>query len=689
MKKLFLLSIVIAVASLATAKQFSLTSPDHKLVSEVKINEEITFNLKIFGKNIINDSPIAMQLQDNTWGKKERLIKSYKRHINTVIESPLYKKNSVIDKYNQLLLQFAEFEIEFRMYDDGLAYRFIGKHDGNIIVKDEKAQYNVSHDYEAWIPYAPSRMKKADCTKEEQLWTDHQSRYLHTKISNADKNKLMITPLVLDLENGRKLCFAEADICDYPGMYLEQDGKENAVMLNGVFAAYPTQIEEGGHGNIEKLVKDRADYIAATEGERTFPWRTMIVTDNAGGLIETDMVFRLAKECQIKDISWIKSGKTTWDWWNNSALFNVDFKAGFNTDTYKYFIDFASQYGLDYILIDEGWFDTQSADIFQLSPELDLKEIIRYAETKNIGVLLWTGYLSFERNLEKAVSHYAKMGIKGFKIDFFNRDDQLMIDDMWKFARICADHKLVVDFHGCSKPWGIQRTYPNVLNYEAVFGLEQMRWSKKDVDMVTHDVILPYTRMVAGPIDYTPGAMRNSLKGMYYPNKKNPMSQGTRAHQVAEYIVFDAPLNMLADSPSAYIKEDETTKFISQIPTTWDNTVFLDGEIGEYIVIAHRKGTKWFIGALNNWEERDIVIDLSKIGITDTYTLTTFSDGLNADKVAEDFVKSESLKVKESKSLKVENSQTSQTHQTPQTPQTPQTTIHLAPGGGWTGIVEQ
>ena len=676
MKQTILTILAFATVLTANSKTFTLTSIDKELTAEIQVDKQLSFNLRDTKQQIVSRAEIAMQTTIGTWGVQGKVLSAEKKEVHGQIASPFYKKSKVADDYRMLKLRFKGFSIEFRMYDEGLAYRFISNTKRAFNVIDETETIMLPEDFTAWIPYAPSRTKKDETTLEEQLWTDHQSQYACMKISDAVKDKLMINPFVVNLNNGEKLCIAESDINDYPGMYLTvpsssplptspRRGGESSKFqvpsskceLHSKFAAYPVETEDGGHGNVERLVKKRADYIARVEGERTFPWRIFIVAENECRLPESDMVYRLASENKIGDTSWIRPGKTAWDWWNNSTLFGIDFKAGFNTETYKYFIDFAARYHLEYILIDEGWFDRKTTNIFDVVQDLDLKAILAYAKAKGVGVWLWTGFLSLDRDLERAASHYAAMGVKGFKIDFFDRDDQWMMAEMWRMADVCAKNKLMIDFHGCSKPSGLQRTYPNVLNYEAVFGLEQLRWSKPELDMVAHDVTLPFTRMVAGPMDYTPGAMRNSVKGMYYPNKKNPMSQGTRAHQVATYVVFDSPFNMLADSPSLYIKEDATTRFISQIPTVFDETKVLDGKIGEYVVIARRKGDTWYIGAMNNWKSRKINIDLP----SEMKTLHIFADGINAKTVAEDY----SISTKENvKTI----------------------TITLAPGGGWVGI---
>lgn len=644
------------------AKNYVLQSPNAKLQTEIKVGKDITFNLKDSTQLILNDSRIAMLVNGESWGENEKILSVKNGYSHHIITAPYYKKSEVVDDYNWIRFHFKKFNLEFRMYHDGLAYRFQGLCDGQIIVNNEVAEYALSKNFNSWIPYAPSRTKKTNCTREDQLWTDHQSQYTYMKIADINPRKLIITPFVICLDDDKKLCLAESDINDYPGMYLTKS-EQKPFTFNSYFAQYPATTTIGGHGMIEKIVTARKDYIAQTDGKRNFPWRTFIITQQDKQLAETDMIYRLATPCKITDLSWIKPGKAAWDWWNNAALFGVDFKAGINTETYKYFIDFAAQYGLEYILIDEGWFNTQSTDIYDLVPEFNLQEIIKYAGSKGIGIFLWVGFLSLERDLEQATKYYSQMGIKGFKVDFLDRDDQVMMNFMWKAAEECAKNHLMLDFHGCSKPSGLQRTYPNVLNYEAVFGLEQMRWSDTSTDMVTHDVILPFTRMIAGPMDYTPGAMRNSLKGKYYPNNKNPMSQGTRAHQVAQYIVFDAPFSVLADSPSLYRKEDETTRFIAQIPTVWDETRVLDGKIGEYIVVAHRKSDRWYVAALNNWISRELSLNFTEL-LSPHAQLEVFADGKNAEKVPEDYL-----------------------HATIKTPSDGRITIHLAPGGGWSAII--
>lgn len=640
------------------AKQYIISSPDGRLKSVVEAGEKLTFSLADDKQAIIGCGTIAMEFTDGTaWGANCR-VKGVKRvTVDEMISSPFYKKDQVEDHYNLMTLSFKEgFDVEFRMYDEGLAYRFVSHSKGRRIVRNEIADYLFVKDFNAWVAYIKDRGKNEDPTIEQQLWNDMQAHYTYDVISGLDTGKLSFTPVVIDLDHGEKLCIAESDQRDYPGMYVRN--ATTLPLLQGFFAGYPKRIEQGGHDEEELCVMEREDYIAIFEGARTFPWRSFIVARSDTDLIGCDMVYRLAGPSRIEDTSWIKPGKVAWEWWNDWGLHGVDFEAGINTETYKHYVDFASRNGIEYIMLDAGWITKYKCDIFEVVPEIDLKEIIAYAKSRNVDVLLWAGYYPMVRTLEKAVEHYAEMGAKGFKIDFLNRDDQLMMQSMWEIAEVCARHKMIVDFHGCCKPTGLQRTYPNVLNYEAVFGLEQMKWTKPGVDQVTYDVTLPFIRQVAGPMDYTQGAMRNSIKGQYFPHRGNPMSQGTRCHQLAEYVIFESPLNMLCDSPSNYDREQECVDYIASVPTVWDETVALDGKIAEYIVIARRYGEAWFVGGLNNWDPREVEITLP-VAFRGKQ-IDVFSDGMNAGRVAEDYSRT-----------------------TVDVPDDGVIIIHMASGGGW------
>ena len=372
----------------------------------------------------------------------------------------------------------------------------------------------------------------------------------------------------------------------------------------------------GGHNNLTVIVKDRENYIAKATAKQAMPWRIIGIGADEAQLLNSDMVYRLGEPSRLDDTSWIKPGKVAWDWWNDWAVYNVPFKAGINTETYKYYIDFASKYGIEYVILDEGWAVNLQADLFQIIPEIDLKEIVDYGKQKNVGIILWAGFYAFDRDMEHVCKHYSEMGVKGFKVDFIDRDDQRAVDFLYRSAEMAAKYKLMLDFHGVFKPAGLNRTYPNVVNFEGVHGLEQNKWRPGDkYSQVDYDVLLPFIRMYAGQMDYTQGAMLNAVKKAYQPNNSEPMSQGTRTHQLAEYAVFISPLNMLCDSPTHYLQNDECAKFIASFPVVWDETVPLQCKLGEYVAVARRSGNNWYVGAINNWNPVDLVLDLSKLNI--------------------------------------------------------------------------
>lgn len=451
-------------------------------------------------------------------------------------------------------------------------------------------------------------------------------------------NQIAFTPVVVELEEGRKICIAESDVESYPGMFVYNE--EQSTSLKGVFAPYPKNLLQGGHNNLQMLVTERENYIAKCSGKRTFPWRIAIVSSDDKELLDNDLVYKLAAPSRIDDTSWIKPGKVAWEWWNHWGLSGIDFKAGVNNATYKAYIDFAAKHGIEYVILDEGWAVNLKADLFQVVPEIDLKELVAYAESKDIGLILWAGYYAFERDMEDICRYYSELGIKGFKVDFMDRDDQPMVDFHYRGAAIAAKYHLLLDYHGTYKPTGLNRTYPNVVNFEGVHGLEQLKFAGSDkVDQVTYDVTMPFIRMVAGPVDYTQGAMRNGTKRTFRPVNEAPMSMGTRCRQLAEYVIFESPLSMLCDSPVFYERESECTSFIAEVPTVWEETVALDGKIGEYISMARRKGDIWYLGTLTNWEKRTMEIDLSFLGDGE-WSAELYKDGVNAGTVASDYIKS-------------------------------------------------
>lgn len=653
---LFLMGAIPSIAQ----KNYQVQSPNRDIKVEVTVADKVTFAIVQDHSEVMN-SAVSMTLQGGeVLGANPKVSKVTKTSVDKEIPSPFYKKDVVKDIYNEMQISFrGDYGLVFRVYNDGVAYRFTTKRKEPIVISDEEAVYNFPSDYKTFTAYVNSTKP----TFEEQFFNSFEQPYVNETISSLNDKRLKILPLLVDLGDGRKVCITEADLEDFPGMFLNNEtGKPS---LKAVHAPYPKVKEQGGHNQLQMLVKERENYIAKTSGTRSFPWRAFIISRNDKELADCDMVYRLASPSRVNDISWIKPGKVAWDWWNDWNLYGVDFRAGINNPTYKYYIDFAAEHGIEYVILDEGWAVNLQADMMQVIPEIDLQELVDYGKSKNVGIILWAGYWAFARDMENVVKHYSDMGVKGFKVDFLDRDDQEMVNFIYEASEVCAKYKMLVDFHGVFKPTGLQRTYPNVLNYEGVNGLEQLKWSPESYDMVTYDVTIPFIRMIAGPMDYTQGAMRNAVKGNYRPVNSEPMSQGTRCRQLATYVIFESPFNMLCDAPSNYRREKECTEFISNIPTIWDETVSLDGKVSEYVAIARRHGNDWYIGALTNWTPRELDLDLSFLGEGD-YTLELFKDGINADRAARDY-KKEVISVPTDRKLK----------------------IHMAPGGGYAARIQK
>jgi len=640
-KVLFLLFLVLMSATLFAQKQYSLKSPDQKTTVTVNTGERLSYAVMHENTVVLAESPIAMSLDNGTVLGVPAKVKSAKTHsVDQMIKANFYKRNEIKDQFNELVICFkGNYNVVFRAYDDGVAYRFETgiKKAYNVIT--ETVDFNFDNDYTVWIPYVNARKGEGDFIQ-QQFFTSFENTYTVTPLSKMEPERLVFLPALVELKDGKKAVITEADLEDFPGLLLRNEKGVNG--FTAVHAGYPKVEEQGGHNNLQYVVKERENYIARVNGKRTFPWRCIVISENDKDLADSDMVYKLASPCRVKDLDWIKPGKVAWDWWNNWNIYGVPFKAGINQDTYQYYIDFASRYGIEYVILDEGWAVNKQADLFQVVPELDLKKLVHYAEERNVGIVLWAGYAAIDKDMEHVCKHYSEMGVKGFKVDFMDRDDQKVVDFYYRMAAMAAKYHLFIDFHGAYKPTGLSRTYPNVLNYEGVYGLEQAKWDNEG-DLVLNEVTIPFIRMVAGSFDYTQGAMHNAQKNSFSANWGEPMSQGTRCRQLAEYVIFESPFNMLCDSPSNYLKEDECTQFIASVPTTWDETVVLDGKIGEYLVIARKKGFRWYIGAITNWEERDLVIDLTPLN-GGAKSGHIFRDGVNANRVAKDYV-SEQIQV--------------------------------------------
>lgn len=615
-------------------KKYELSSPDGRLKTNITAGENLTYDIVFKNQQVIAAAPISVTLDNGeVWGENDKPSKVSRKSVNTKVASPFYRATEIDDNYNELVLSFkGKWSVEFRAYNDGIAYRFVNKSKKafNIVNEDVNLQFNS--DAKGTVPFV---IRGADGNYESQFFNSFENQYTVNNLSKLNKKRLIFLPALVEVENNVKVCFTETDLNNYPGLYLSTEKGEN--LLSGVFAKYPKKVEQGGHNQLQMLVREREDYIAKVDQPRNFPWRIAVVSDKDADIANSNLSYLLAAPSKVEDVSWIKPGKVAWEWWNCWNIDGVDFKTGVNNETYKAYIDFAGKNGIEYVILDEGWAVNKKADLMQVVDAIDLKELIAYAAERNVGIILWAGYYAFDRDMENVCKHYSEMGVKGFKVDFMDRDDQVMTDFNHRAAAMCAKYKLLLDLHGTHKPAGLNRTYPNVLNFEGVYGLEQAKWESPDIlDHVTYNTQLPFIRQVSGPMDYTQGAMLNARKGSYRPNYYEPMSQGTRCNQLALYVILESPLNMLCDNPSNYEREPECTKFISRIPTTWDESIVLDGKLGEYVITARRKGDTWYIGGITNWNTRDVEVDLSFLG-NKTLKGELFRDGVNANKKARDY----------------------------------------------------
>jgi len=612
-------------------KPYELASPDGKLHVTVSVNERITFTLTHESTGILTASPVSMTLASGeTLGKAPKGVKAKRSTVNRTVASPFYKKSEVVEHYNELAFTFnGNYGLIFRAYNEGLAYRFTTSRKDELVITAEEFTLNFTKDFMTYAPYSSA----GEGTFESQLHNSFESPYVNESLSGLDVKRLIFMPVLVALDEGKKLCITESDLCGFPGAWLNGTG---APSLNVFHANYPKKSEPRGSSY---FVLEREDYIAKTKGTRVFPWRLLIVAENDAALLSCDMVYNVSEPCRIADPSWIKPGKAMWDWWHGTALKGVDFVSGMNTETFKYYVDFAARHGLEYVLVDAGWTVDRDNILAGTRRGMDIAELVKYGRSKNVDILTWMSYRAFHYDMDNVARHFAELGVKGFKIDFQDRDDQEIADYVYNAAETCAKYKLLIDFHGIHKPTGLQRTWPNVINYEGVMGLEWVKFgNQQTLDLVSYDVTMPFIRMVAGPVDYTPGAMLNANKQNFRVVGSEPMSQGTRCRQLAAYIVFDAPLAMISDRPSNYEQEQECFNFMSKIPTVWEKTVPLENKVAEYVSVARKKGNEWYIGGMTDWNGRDLTLDLSFLG-EGAFKAELFTDGVNANRIASDYKK--------------------------------------------------
>lgn len=629
-------------ASLAAAPPptHTLLSPDGKVQVKVQVGTEVQWSLTVDGRPVVGASAPSLTLEgQGVLGAAPKLQKVQTREADLVLRPVVRQRRAEIrDAYRELQLDFKQgWSLVFRASDDGVAYRFLTRFPGTVKVLGEQADFRFTGDHGTWFP-------------EEKGFQSHQERlYVKPKLSEIGK-RFASLPLLVDA-GGLKVALTEADLFDYPGMNLQ--GGPEPFALRGLFPAYPKAVACKDDRN--EVVTEREPYLAVTQGTRAFPWRVLALAREDRQLLSNDLVYRLASETEAKDTAWIKPGKVAWDWWHANVIYNVDFRSGVNTATYKHYIDFAAQNGLQYVILDEGWYPL--GDLLRVVPEIDMPELLRHAKAKGVGLILWCSWKTLDQQFQAAFEQFERWGIAGIKVDFMQREDQWMVRFYERVAREALKRHLLVDFHGSYKPTGLRRTFPNVLTHEGVKGLEQSKWGEDASP--ENAVTFPYIRMLAGPADYTPGAMRNAQKKDFKPIFDRPMSQGTRCQQLAMYVAFESPLQMLADSPAHYDKEPECLSFLAQVPCVWDETVPLSGAVGQHLAVARRSGDVWYAGALTNWTARTLELDLSFLK-EGRWNAEIFQDGPNADRVGEDYQRI----VKEVQAGG-------------------RITLKLAPGGGW------
>jgi len=619
----------------------TVSSPGGALVVTIGSESQVTWSVSLRGNTVVAPSRIGMTLDTGrVLGDKPVVARTSTRSADQVLKPVVRQKRAEIrDHYNERRIEFAGgYALLVRAYDDGAAYRWVTALPGEVTVMNEEVTLAFNGDHLVYFP-------------EETSLLSHQERqYKKLKISDITAGRFSSLPAMVVLPKGEKVVLTEADLFDYPGMDLTSGGPNT---LKGLFPAYPKKVEL--KRDRDEAVVEREAYIAKTRGTRDFPWRVLVVAERDADLISTDIVYRLASETTMEDTGWIKPGKVAWDWWNDLNVYSVPFKSGVSTDTYKHFIDFAAENGLEYIILDEGWY--KLGDLLSISPGVDMEAIAAHAKQKNVGLIMWVIWKTLDLQLGPALDQFEKWGVKGIKVDFMQREDQWMVNYYERVAREAAKRKMLVDFHGAYKPTGLYRTWPNVVTSEGVLGLEQSKWG--DLASPDNAVTFPFMRMLAGPVDYTPGAMMNAAKKDFQPIFSRPMSQGTRCQQLAMYVVFESPLQMLADSPSNYRREPESLAFLAAVPTVWDDTRVLGAAVGEHILVARRRGREWYVGALTNWNARDLEVDLSFLG-NGQFRAEIYRDGVNAHRAGVDYAREEKAVTAGDR-----------------------LPVHLAPGGGW------
>lgn len=633
----------LSVTQNATAQSsYDLRSPDNRIEVRVRTVGQIRYDVLLNGTALLENSTLSLDVDHKKLGINPKVINAKRDSHDQIVEPVVHQKFARIrDHYNELRLTCdGAYSVVFRAYNEGIGYRFeTSLPEKDVKVFGEEANFKFAANYIVYYP------------QEDSFYSHNERKYLPQALNEIAPQFIATLPAVVDVGHGAKVAIAESDLDDYPGLWLRGAAPDFA--LSGTFPPYPTKLVQTSDRDYKPV--ETADYIAATSGTRTYPWRVIGIADHDGDLITNEIVYLLERPSQFEDTSWIKPGKVAWDWWNDWNIDGVDFPAGINTKTYEYYVDFAAKYGIPYIILDDGWY--KLGNLLEVTPDLNMQELLDYAKQKNVGIILWASWKTLDDQLIPALDQFEKWGVKGIKVDFMQRSDQIMIDYFYRVCREAAKRHMLVDFHGDQKPATMMRTWPNLINTEGVRGMEWSKWSWESEPK--HNVTLPFTRMFLGPMDYTPGAMRNATKQTFAPINHQPMAMGTRCHQLAMYVVYEAPLQMLSDSPSNYLHEPEAMEFLSAVPTVWDDTRVLDAQIADYVLLARRNGRDWYVGGMTDWDPRDLEVDFSFLP-EGNFTLDAYQDGVNADRNASDYKKT-TTQITRATKLK----------------------IHLAPGGGW------
>ncbi len=623
-----ILSVCTCILCIAAQAQ-TITSPNGKIRVEMTSGDALAFSITDDGKQLVKSVSLGLDIQS---GKKtvdlSKASVSGKPTVKTVSEdivAPNYRQAQFSVKYNQAVVKLnCGVNIEFKVFDEGVAYRYVTTGmKGDYKIVNEKADIAFAHDYASYLPFT-TNPKKPEAMA-------FQATYGVAPITRQ-KGLLAFLPATVDCETA-KVTIMESDLEAYPGMFVQAEGG----VLKSWFSKYPKTTSHYEWRD-QEYVTSTQDYIAVCHGNRTFPWRIFAISHNDTEMPTNNMVYALAAPNRIGDTSWIRPGKVAWDWWNNWGISGVDFEAGINNATYKHYIDFAARQGLEYVILDEGWYKPSSGDLLTTIPEINLQELADYGKQKNVKIILWCVFNCLDKNIDAICQRYSKMGIAGFKVDFLDRNDQTGVEMIYRIAEKCAKYHMILDYHGIYAPTGINRTYPNIVNFEAVFGMEEAKWTPNgEQDMPKYDVTFPYIRMQSGYVDFTPGGFRNATAKDFQPVYNNPMTMGTRCHQMAHYVVHESPLTMLADNPTIYEKESECTRFIATLPSIYETMKVVDGKMGEYIVTVRTdKAGNYYVGGETNWTARDLTLTLSFLP-SGTYHAEILTDGINADKVATDY----------------------------------------------------